>query len=223
MSDQPTGEWTYVPGAANPGRWSFGKIVCGKVTICEHIEGELYGRQIADAHNAALAEATDAAVQEMLLVKQQLDAERRAAEVEINEGVAARDINHLNRIDELERQLAAEREEVRVMTNQCVQLRQELVAERQKHRKEMEAVTMNTSDIETVQQLRDQLAAEREKRENSDRKWIVATGQLRQQLADALADREKLQPLVDALNKLLVTPASQRDAIIRDALAKVAK
>ncbi len=83
--------------------------------------------------------------------------------------------------------LAAEREEVRVMTNQCVQLRQELVAERQKHRKEMEAVTMNTSDIETVQQLRDQLAAEREKRENSDRKWIVATGQLRQQLADALA------------------------------------
>jgi hypothetical protein len=34
-----------------------------------------------------------------------------------------------------------------------------LVAERENHRKEMEAVTMNTSDIETVQQLRAQLAA----------------------------------------------------------------
>ncbi len=32
--------------------------------------------QIADAHNVELAEATDAAVQEMLLVKQQLAAER---------------------------------------------------------------------------------------------------------------------------------------------------
>ncbi len=31
---------------------------------------------VSDAHNAALAEATDAAVQEMLLVKQQLAAER---------------------------------------------------------------------------------------------------------------------------------------------------
>ncbi len=34
-----------------------------------------------------------------------------------------------------------------------------LAAEREKHRKEMEAVTMNTSDIETVQQLLSQLAA----------------------------------------------------------------
>ncbi len=42
--------------------------------------------------------------------QQQLAAERRAVEVEINEGVAARDINHLNRIDDLEKQLDAERE-----------------------------------------------------------------------------------------------------------------
>ncbi len=38
-------------------------------------------------------------------------------------------------------------------------LKRELAAEREKHRKEMEAVTMNTSDIETVQQLLSQLAA----------------------------------------------------------------
>ncbi len=39
------------------------------------------------------------------------------------------------------------------------QLREQLAAEREKHRREMESVTMNTSDIETVQQLREQLAA----------------------------------------------------------------
>jgi hypothetical protein len=33
----------------------------------------------------------------------------------------------------------------------------QLAAEREKHRKEMESVTMNTSDIETVQRLREQL------------------------------------------------------------------
>ncbi len=55
------------------------------------LEGRGY-IEIADAHNAALA------------------AERRAAEVKWNEAVAARDINHLNRIHELDKQLAAERE-----------------------------------------------------------------------------------------------------------------
>ncbi len=37
----------------------------------------------------------------------------------------------------------------------------------------------------TIKELREQLAAEREKREQSDRKWIVVAGQLRKQLAVA--------------------------------------
>jgi phage-related tail protein len=73
-----------------------------------------------------------------------------------------------------------------------------------------------------------QLAAEREKLKsyiasvnNADRhnaKWQERAEKAEKQLA---AEREKLKPLVDALERLQTTRASEHQAIIADALAKV--
>ena len=82
-----TGEWT----VEQMGDHAF-DLKCGD-KILWTFATEPPAQSIADAHSHALA------------------AERRAAEVKWNEAVAVRDINHLNRIQELEKQLAAERKE----------------------------------------------------------------------------------------------------------------
>ncbi len=76
MSDQPkpTGEWTLVPCALHF------NIMCGDTTIYEGVTSEKQGKHLADAHNAALDEAVDAAEQEILLLRQQLAAEREKKE-----------------------------------------------------------------------------------------------------------------------------------------------
>ncbi len=199
MSDQPkpTGEWTHCGSLIYNG----GKLVT----------------DVAAAHNAELA-ASDANAkswhddtvrceEELAELREQLAAERRAV----------RDINHLNRIDELERQLAAEtlranqKEGAFMVASEANRKLREQLSDERENTKQLVAQPKPTGEW-TQEWLRQYLAgyssydlqlkaiadahnaavaeataAEREKRENSDRKWIVAAGQLRQQLADALA------------------------------------
>ncbi len=72
---KPTGEWTV--GTTVVGGDRFPSIVCNGEMVwstCRASDKQEL-KQLCDAHNAAVAEATDAAVQEMLLVKHQLAAE----------------------------------------------------------------------------------------------------------------------------------------------------
>jgi hypothetical protein len=73
-----------------------------------------------------------------------------------------------------------ERDRVRNELNRlCDKHNTTLTAERENY-----ALALQMKNIETTRanEAEEQLAAEREKRENSDRKWIVAAGQLRDQL-----------------------------------------
>ncbi len=97
-----------------------------------------FDERIAKAINAALA------------------AERRAVEVRINEGVAVRDINHLNRIDELEQQLASEREKGLRRCPACG--------------KEYKLAEIESLE-NTIQQLRSQLAAAESSYKSARQRW----------------------------------------------------
>jgi uncharacterized protein Smg (DUF494 family) len=108
----------------------------------------------------------------------------------------------------LANQLAAERIK---HDNTCKWYQDQLSAEREKVEFQDSVIKQRT---EALHRFQEQLAGERE---NTDL-W-------KRQSAFESEHREKyrlqVQTLVDALKELLITPASQRDAIIHAALAKV--
>ncbi len=116
------GKWGIYHGNETKKGWS------GKGRLLVDGLQESQAKAIADVHNAELAESTDAAVQEMLLLKQQLAAERRKRENSDRKWiVAAGQLRQQlavesNRANEAEKQLAAALAAIRNIRDEAVTL-----------------------------------------------------------------------------------------------------
>ncbi len=164
---QPTGEWT-------------------GLTLSRLIKEKGY-KGAADAHNAALEEAVDAAHQEILLLQQKLAAERNERRLRTAQLAAERKGHEMDGqlISSQEQQLAAEREkylqQASAWFDRDKKLRDALAAEREK--------------VQTLVELLEQVLSETvDARDYPDGPCLNADTRTEIKAALAKAAREKLSP-----------------------------